>query len=142
MLTKKITYTDFNGEQHTDKFYFNLSKAELTKLQMTHPGGYAEYLNRIIDAKDQAELIEAFDNLIMMTYGEKSEDGKRFCKSKELSQAFRDTDAYSELFMELLTDPDKSAAFVEGVLPPMNFTDEQKMEIEARTKKIMDSQSE
>lgn len=140
MLAKKITYTDFDGEERTETFYFNLTKAELLEMQIKHPGGYGEYLQRIIDAKDQVEVMNSFKELIMLSYGEKSEDGKHFRKSEEISKDFVGSAAYDELFFELLTDPDSGAAFVNGIMPKLDLTQEQQMEINAKTKALIDGQ--
>ena len=142
MLTKKITYTDYNGEERTETFYFNISKAELTKLQFMHPGGYSEYLERIIESKDIAQLMQAFDDLVDLSYGEKSEDGKRFIKSAELTKAFKETEAYSEMFTELLTDDGAAQAFANGILPQIEVPEEEKAKIAARTKELIESKKQ
>lgn len=117
MLKKEITYTDFNGLERTESFYFNLSKAELTELQLGTTGGYAEMVKKIIDAKDTPALIKIFKDLILTSYGIKSEDGRRFIKSREISEEFSQTEAYSVLFMELANDDTAAAAFVNGIIP-------------------------
>ena len=117
MLKKKITYTDYNGVERSEDFYFNLSKAELMEMEMGTAGGFAEMLKRIVDAQDAASIIKVFKELVLKAYGEKSDDGKRFVKSKELSEAFSQTEAYSMLFMELATDADAAAKFVNGIMP-------------------------
>ena len=117
MFTKKIKYEDFNGEQRERKFYFNLSKAELLEMELSTNGGYENYINRIIETRDQAELIRIFKDLILKSYGVKSDDGERFIKTQELTDAFTQTDAYSELFMELATNAESATAFVNGIKP-------------------------
>lgn len=117
MLKKTIKYEDFNGVEKSVDFYFNLTSAELTEMEMSMDGGYAERIQGIIDANDTKTLIGLFKNLILDSYGEKSSDGQRFVKSKELSTAFSQTPAYSELFMELATDADAAADFVNGIIP-------------------------
>ena len=139
MLAKQITYTDYNGNRCTETFYFNLSKAEISEMQLTHPGGYAEYLERIIDTSDQAELVRAFKALILNSYGIKSEDGKKFRKSPEIAKDFEDSEAYSELFMEILNDADAASAFVNGIMPKIELTEEQRAELDARTKKMIET---
>ncbi|MBR1720506.1 MAG: hypothetical protein IJ726_08895 [Phocaeicola sp.] len=119
MFAKKIKYTDYDGVEREETFYFNLSKAELVEIQLTHPGGYVEYLQRIIAAKDQATVIKAFKDLIEMTYGEKSEDGRRFLKSPEISKAFMEMPAYEELFFELSTDENAAIEFITKTFPPI-----------------------
>ena len=117
MLKKTITYTDYNGIERTEDFYFNISKSELTKLEVTTPGGYSGMIKKIVDAQDGGQIMKVFNELITMSYGVKSDDGKRFKKSQELSDEFVQTEAYDQLFMELATDAEKAAAFVSGVLP-------------------------
>lgn len=117
MLKKTITYTDCNGNERTEDFYFNLTKAEVLKMEMGVSGGMAEKIKKIIAAQDQPTIIRVFEDIILMAYGEKSDDGKHFIKSKELSTAFMQTEAYSNLFMELATDADAAAKFINGILP-------------------------
>lgn len=117
MLKKTIPYTDYNGTERTETFYFNLSKAELMEMEMGTKGGFAEMLNGIIEAKDAPSIMKVFKDVILKAYGEKSADGKRFMKSEEISKAFEQTEAYSNLFMELVTDADKAAEFINGIIP-------------------------
>ena len=117
MLKKTIKYTDYNGVEHTEDFYFNLSKAELTEMELSTTGGYGEMLQGIVAAEEHTKLVPIIKDIIFKSYGEKSDDGKRFMKSPELSTAFSQTEAYSELFMEIATDADASAAFVNGIIP-------------------------
>ena len=117
MYKKKITYKDYNGTERTEDFYFNLTKAELMEMEMSTNGGMAELINRVTAAQDAPAIIKIFKELILKAYGEKSLDGKRFIKSEELATAFAQTEAYSELFMELATDADKAAEFVNGIVP-------------------------
>ena len=117
MLKKTITYSDYNGNERTEDFYFNLTKAEVTEMEMSTAGGLAEMIEKIIAAQDAPSIIKIFKDLILRAYGEKSSDGKRFMKSDELSTAFSQTEAYSQLFMELATDADSAAKFVNGIVP-------------------------
>ena len=117
MLKKTITYTDYNGVERTEDFYFNLTKAELMEMEIGTTGGMADMSKRIIDAKDAPAIIKIFKELVLKAYGEKSADGKRFVKSEEISNGFAQTEAYSQLFMELATDADAAAAFVNGIIP-------------------------
>jgi hypothetical protein len=119
MLKKTITYIDFDGKQRTEDFYFNLTKAEVTEMEMSTEGGLAKTLERIVAAQDSKRIIEAFKDLILRSYGEKSPDGKRFIKNQQLKDAFAQTEAYSELFMELATNANMAAAFVNGIVPTM-----------------------
>ena len=117
MLKKIITYTDYNGVERTEPFYFNLSKAELMEMELGVTGGMTEMLDKIIAAKDAPSLMKTFKEMIMKSYGIKSNDGKRLIKSEELSIAFTQTEAYSVLFMELITDDKAAADFVNGIIP-------------------------
>ena len=117
MLKLTRTYTDYNGVQRTEDFYFNLSKAEVTEMEMGTAGGLAEMIQKVVDAKDAQAIIKVFKDVLLKAYGEKSPDGKYFNKSPEISQAFASTEAYSDLFMELATDADYAAKFVNGIIP-------------------------
>lgn len=117
MLKKTITYTDYNGVERKEDFYFNLSKAEIMEMELSAAGGLAEMLTRIVEAKDQPAIVKIFKEIILKAYGEKSADGKRFVKSEEISNAFAQTEAYSILFMELATDDEAAAAFINTVVP-------------------------
>ena len=117
MLKKRITYTDYNGEERTEDFYFNLSKAEIIEMEMGVTGGLTELIKKVMATKDVPSVMKIFKDLILKAYGEKSADGRRFIKSDELSEAFSQTEAYSELYMELATNDEAAAEFVKGVLP-------------------------
>ena len=117
MLKKTIKYTDYNGVERSEDFYFNLSKAEIAEMELGTTGGFAEMLQRIIDTQDMPQIVKMFKDLVLKSYGVKSADGKRFIKSDEISTAFTQTEAYSELFMELATDAEAAAAFVNGIIP-------------------------
>ena len=117
MIKKTITYTDYNGNQRTENFYFNLSKAEVTRMEMSVQGGMAEMIDRIIAAQDAPSLIDTFENMIQKSYGVKTPDGRGFIKRPEDLESFMATEAYSELFMELFTDAAAAAEFVNGIMP-------------------------
>lgn len=117
MLKKTIPYTDYNGVERTEDFYFNLTKAEVMEMELGTEGGFAEMIKKIVAAQDSPSIVKVFKELILKAYGEKSPDGRRFIKSKELSEAFSQTEAYSELYMELSSDADAAAAFINGVMP-------------------------
>lgn len=117
MLKKTITFVDYNGNTRTEDFYFNLTKTELMKMEMSTTGGLGEMVQRIIAAQDTPALIKIFEDLILKAYGVKSLDGKRFEKSAQLSEAFAQTEAYDQLFMELATDADAAAKFINGIVP-------------------------
>lgn len=116
MIKKTITYTDYNGLERTEDFYFNLTKAELTEMQISYPEGMSEMVKRLIAANDQKTVVEIFKDLILRSYGEKSLDGRKFVKNQELRDSFAQTEAYSELFMELATNTDAGTAFVNGIV--------------------------
>ena len=117
MLKKTITYEDYNGVERTEDFYFNLSEAELMEMQMGTTGGLAEQLKAIIDSKDTPAIMKIFKDLLLKSYGEKSADGKFFRKSKEISEAFSQTEAYTSLYMELFQDTESATKFVNGIIP-------------------------
>lgn len=117
MLKKTITYTDYNGVERTEDFYFNLTKAELMEMEMGTSGGFAEMIQRVIAAKDAPTIIAVFKDIILKSYGQKSPDGRRFIKSEQLREEFSQTEAYSILYMELATNDETAANFVNGIMP-------------------------
>jgi hypothetical protein len=117
MLKKTIKYTDYNGTKREEDFYFNLSKAEILEMEMTTSGGLAEMIKGIVAAQDIPAIIKIFKDLVLKAYGIKSPDGKQFVKSQEIRDAFASTEAYSNLFMELATDANAAADFVNGIIP-------------------------
>lgn len=117
MLSKTITYVDYNGNERTETFNFNLTKAEMTEMELGVTGGLTTMLDNIVKAKDTPALVREFKKLVLKAYGVKSPDGKRFIKSEELSTEFSQTEAYSQIFMELATDADAASKFVNGIVP-------------------------
>ena len=117
MLKKTITYVDYNDVERTEDYYFNLSKAELMEMELSIAGGLSETRDKIIKTKDTPSLVKIFKELVLKAYGVKSPDGKRFIKSDELREEFSQTEAYSQLFMELATNAEAAAAFVNGIIP-------------------------
>ena len=117
MLKQTLTYTDYNGNERTEDFYFNLTEAEIMEMEMSTTGGLAEMINRIVAAQDAPAIIKVFKELVLKAYGQKSPDGKRFIKSEALSTEFAQTEAYSQLFMKLATDADAASKFVNGIVP-------------------------
>lgn len=117
MYTLTKTYTDWNGMERTEEFRFNLTKAALMEMQYEQEGGMREYLQKIIDSKNQKELMKMFKDLVLRAYGEKSDDGKYFIQNEETKARFAATPVYSDLFMELSTDSNKASEFVNGIMP-------------------------
>lgn len=117
MLKRNITYTDFNGDEVSEIFYFNLTKSELVKLEVHYNDGLEGAIRRIIKTEDRKALIEEFQRIILLAYGEKSDDGKRFVKNDTIRDAFSQHAAFDTLFIELATNEQAAADFIKGVLP-------------------------
>lgn len=117
MLKKTVNYVDYNGLDRTEDFYFNLTQAEIAEMELSTSGGLAEMITKVVNAKDAPAIIKIFKDLVLKAYGEKSTDGRRFIKSAELSEAFSQTEAYSQIFMELATNADAASEFVNGITP-------------------------
>lgn len=121
MLKKTIKFTDYNGLEREEVFYFNLNKAEIADMELTTKGGLTTKINAIIETKDAATLVSLFKDIILKSYGEKSTDGLRFVKKdsngRPLSEAFAETEAFTELYMELILNSDAASAFINGIIP-------------------------
>lgn len=135
MLKKTITYTDYNGVERTEDFYFNLNESEIVEMQYGVEGGLAEMILKIVNAQDEPAIIRTMKDIVLKAYGEKSPDGKRFIKSKELSDAFSQTEAYNKLYMELATDDKKGADFVNAIIPKAT-SQKVKRELDEKPKEI------
>lgn len=118
MLTKEISYTDLNGNQRSDTYYFNLTKAELIEYDSSFEDGVLNYLTFLTKNGDKmkGKLVLAFKDLILRSYGEKTVNG-RFVKSEELREAFAASEAYSELFMEITSSEEAAANFINAIIP-------------------------
>lgn len=117
MLKKTITYTDYDGNERKEDFYFNLNKVELAEMEFSSSGGLEKTLNKIVAEQDGKKILEMLKDLILKSYGEKSLDGKRFIKTQELRDNFSQTEAFTELFMELITNAEAGALFIKGIVP-------------------------
>ncbi len=117
MIKITKTYTDFNDNERTEDFFFHLTEAEVMEMQMSTTGGLAEMIQRIVASQDAPAIIKIFKDLVMKAYGVKSPDGREFIKNQQLRDSFAQTQAYSDIFMELATDADAAARFVNGIVP-------------------------
>lgn len=117
MLKKTIEFVDYNGVTRKEDHYFNFSEAEITEMELSTVGGLSEMINSIVKAQDGPAIMKMFKDIILGAYGVKSPDGREFIKSDEISKKFSQTEAYSKLFMELVTDAEAAAAFVNGIVP-------------------------
>lgn len=121
MLKKTIKYSDYNGTERTEDFYFNLSKAELMEMELSTPGGLAETIQKVVATQDGPQIIKIFKDLILTSYGEKSTDGKYFLKEdadgRKLYKKFEQSEAYVNLFTELATNAEAASEFVNGIVP-------------------------
>ena len=124
MLKKTIKYVDYNGVERTEDFYFNLSKAELAEMELSVDGGMSKMIENISKTNDAPSVVKFFKEIILKSYGEKSEDGKRFKKSEELSESFSQTEAYSEMFMEFFTDTEIAISFINNIIPDIEIPEE------------------
>ncbi len=118
MRKETITYEDYNGVTRTEDFYFGFNKAELMEMELGTPGGgMRDKLQKIVDSPDASKISTTFKEILLASYGEKSEDGKRFVKSPELSKAFSETMAYSDLWMKLSTEEGYASEFIRDIMP-------------------------
>lgn len=120
MIKKTLTYTDYNGNERTEDFYFNLTKAELTEMELSQSGGLTAMMEKIIASQDTKQIVEIFKDLILRAHGEKSLDGRRFIKTQEIRDNFAQTEAYSDLFMSLASNAELASEFVNGIVPAAN----------------------
>lgn len=133
MLKRPITYTNYNEEKVTDVFYFNLSETDLIDMEVEHEGGLKAMLEALTESKDRKKTVDFFRDLVLRTYGVKSEDGKYFEKSKELSARFAQSAVYPVLFLELATSDKAAVEFLKGVIPKSMAEDLEKAMLVEKT---------
>lgn len=136
MLKKTITYEDYDGNTRTEDLYFFISKSELTEMELSTPGGLTKKLESITKSQNGSEIMKVFKDIILKAYGEKADDGRGFIKKRNgvlLAEEFEQTAAYDALFTELLLDPDKAAAFINGIMPKDLIEAANKQNLQAKT---------
>lgn len=138
MLKRTIEYEDFNGEKQSEVFYFNLSKPELIEMEVDIDGGFSRMLEKIIETTNARELIKRFKEIVLMAYGEKSDDGKNFIKTEEMRKKFEQSAAYQVLYMDLAMNEESAAIFLKGVLPADIVAEADKAEAE-KTNDVKDA---
>lgn len=127
MYVKEIEYTDFNGITRKEKFYFNLTKAEILDMELGKTGGLTEYIHKILEAQDTPSIMSLFKTLLLKSYGVKSDDGRRFIKNDKVREDFEQTQAFSDLYMLLALDDGEASKFVNAIVPAdMAVPEEQK----------------
>lgn len=119
MLKKTITYTDWNGNERTEDFYFNLTRVEVYQLEFSPEPGITltDAITTLIKSQDMGKIISVIKEIILTAYGEKSPDGKRFMKNDELRKSFEENPAFDELYMSMVTDSKVAADFMTGIMP-------------------------
>ena len=133
MIKKTISYTDYDGNERTEDFYFNLSKPELIEMQTSEAGGIEKKIEKISKEQDIKKIIELMKDIIQRSYGVKSDDGKRFIKNQEVLDEFMQSEAYSELFMDLATNAEAASEFINGILPKGLVEEAKKLEAQNAT---------
>lgn len=135
MIKEKVTYYDLFDNEVEEELFFNLNQAELTKLAYSVDGGLEKYIQETIDANDTGRLVALLETFILESYGKPSDDGRRFIKNDKLREEFRESQAYAELFMKLVSDETAATAFLEGIIPK---TLKNQIESNPETKKMLD----
>ena len=121
-------YTDYDDVEREEDLYFNLSKAELMRMEMSQYGGMEALLKKIVKEQDTKRIYNMFEEIVQSSYGVKSDDGRRFIKNPEVLDNFIQTEAYSELIMKMLNDPDFANEFIKGIFPKDISTELDKQE--------------
>jgi len=116
MIKEKITYTDYDDVERTETFMFNITETEAATMELSVAGGISAKIQRLVEAQEQGEIIKVLKDFILMAYGVKTPDGRRFEKTQELRDAFEQNPAFSILFMKLATDAAAAAVFVNGLV--------------------------
>lgn len=116
MLKRPIKYTDFNGKEVIEDFYFNLTQTELIELGLNETDTLTKAVASF-EAGNASGVVNEFKKIILAAYGVKSPDGRRFIKTAELREEFSQTAAYSALFMDIAIRDGAVDEFLQGVFP-------------------------
>lgn len=122
MVCETCTYEDYDGNMITENLYFHFSRAEIIEMENSIPGGMAELFKRLVNTVDKPGMMKAFKELVLKSYGIKSDDGKRFRKSEEISKAFEESPAYDQFLIKLLTEEGAAEKFLKGIIPKVEET--------------------
>ena len=136
MFKTEIEYIDYNGNKRKDTLYFNLSKAEMMEMELSTTAGVEEKLRMLIATKDNATIVKTFKDLVLKSYGIKSEDGTRFIKNAVLREEFEQSEAYSEMFMKLISDNEFQAKFINGIISGVNMPEMKEEDAIAKLKEL------
>lgn len=131
MIKRTVTYEDFNGVTHTEDLYFNLTKTEMSKIVLEEakfdPDGnqdeesmnaFSDRLREIGRSGDGKKIIDMFEWLLKISYGEKSEDGRRFVKNDEVYEDWRYSASYDQFWQDLmLSETGDMVEFINGIIP-------------------------
>ncbi len=120
MITKKIKYVDFNGTEREEEFLFNINKTEMYKFAKSVPGGMQKFLTDMVVAKDVFGMADMFQEIVLLAYGIKSDDGKRFMKSEEISRSFAESNAFEAFMDEILSNDNMAEQFIKDLLPNLD----------------------
>ncbi len=117
MLKRTIEYTDYFGSKQSETYAFHLSKPELLELEFSEDGGKSKKIQDIVQREDKREMFFVMKQLILSSYGEISEDGKRFTKTPEATKAFEQSLAFEALLMNIATDSTAAEQFITSIVP-------------------------
>lgn len=124
MFSRTFEYKGYDGEMRKETWWFNLSETELYKLELGTVGGVNGMMNRMLREEQPDKIVDMFEKIILTSVGERSADGRRFLKKPrpgmpwgEVAEDFRETPAYDQLFIELVSDGTKVSDFLKGAIP-------------------------
>lgn len=126
MYKKTITYTDFNGTERTEDFYFHMTQAEILKMEYSQEGGMTNVIQKIIDTEETTKLLPLFETVVRMSYGKRSVDGRHFEKKPEYTDQFLASEAYSNMFVEFMMNADEAAKFINNVCKKIDVDENRK----------------
>jgi hypothetical protein len=115
MFKHNIDYVDFNGTERNEDFYFHLSSVEVTRLEAEIGRDLNTHIKELTANQDMKTLLDFLERILLGAYGRKTSDGKSFIKNKDLRTEFEYSNAYAEIFEQMLTNPDLAKKFGEAV---------------------------
>lgn len=115
VLKKAITYQNLDGEEVTEEFHFQLTKAEVAERALIEGSGYADRLKALSVETDGAKIIKHFKEILESAVGRR--EGQLFIKNDDVRNHFMFSGAYDVFFMDLLEEKDSGAEIIKAMLP-------------------------
>lgn len=122
MYKVDLEHENFDGETVTSTLYFNITKTRLAKnLELRDELDEIQKMiggeTRELTPGEIQKIVNLVEKIMKISYGVRSEDGKRFDQRADRWEEFQQTAAYDAFLYSLFETPSKATEFMVGVMP-------------------------